>query len=225
MITVSVVALVLSVASCVLAIVAYLRAAGRDARHEMLIEDLSRRAHKAYQDLIVRASHAQTRLAGLRVHASVDLRRRIDELDAQVTALKHKAEDGLASVRSEPGAGMRAAQVELRRRMRELEAHVHMLLASAEIAHADSLADEGDFADAEVLLEDAVAKVRESKARLADDVEDEPYFTEVIAELQKAIRSLRLRAEDYRRQIDRVVAANDTLLGSLERREHVAAID
>jgi predicted translin family RNA/ssDNA-binding protein len=91
------------------------------------------------------------------------------------------------------------------------------------MARAERLAKKEDFPAAENVLEDAVSKVHEVRSRLADDFEDDAAFARLLSELREAIRLVRTKAEGTRRQIERVVAASDTLLTSLESARRRAA--
>jgi hypothetical protein len=218
MLAISVVALVLSVASLVLATVALLRSGGRE-QIAALVDDLNRRARLGYEEALDRIERAQKRLLEVKTQTSAELRERIDALSDQLAEVKTKAQAGLGNLNTEVSGRARVAQEDLQRRLRLLEGSLEVLFARAEMVRAEHLAQRGDFVDAEVLLEDAVAKVREVRLRSPSEAERELRFSEVVEALNNAIRSVRMKAEDYRSRINRVVSASDVLLGSLESRE------
>ena len=141
MVTISVIAFILSIASCALASIAWARSGGREQlarlrqeleseaaalppRQHALVDDLSQRMSGVYQDLIARTQRAQMRLAEARERASLETRRRVERLNEQLAELRHRAEQALARVKSEVRSGAEAAQEKLRRQSRDLEAQV-----------------------------------------------------------------------------------------------------
>lgn len=236
---VCIVALVLSAGSFAVAIASWLRAGGRqqlaamrrDLAREVellrtgqqtLLEDLATRVRRGYERLLARVEHAQQRLGELRERASADMHRRLDTLREELADVQGTAAGELARLKAEASAATAAAEDSLARRLRRLEGRLQILQARMEISNAEVLAGDGDFTTAEELLEDAVARVRDVRSRL-DEMEEDPAFGDVLNALQKAIRSVRMRAEARERQIDRVVSASDTLLACLEAREQSLA--
>jgi hypothetical protein len=240
MATLTIVALALSVLGIVLAGIAYWRAGGRQeltaARAELmqdlealkgkqraLAEGLSIRVRSGYEDSLARVRRAQERISRLKEEVSADLRRSVEAMSRQLADMKLEAEEGLARLKSEASAGLQGTQEELARRIRRIEGRLQVLVCRIEMARAERLAEKGDFVAAEMLLEEAVARVREVKTRLSDETEEDPAFTNVLVALQGAIHSVRERAEDHQRMIERVVSASDSLLASLEAREQQTA--
>jgi len=221
-----VVALAFSMFSAVLALVAYWRSGGQAdidsvrRKNQVVLDELSRRTRRGLEETLARVTRAQQRLAELREEAASSMHEPIDSLARQLSDIKRDAELALAKLKTEVTSGAQAAQEGLAKRVRHIEGSIRILMARAEIRAAERLADAGDFVEAEDLLEDAVAKVREGKMRLADEGGEEPAFEPVIETLHDAIRSVRARAVDHKNQIDNVLSASDYLLASLRSREH-----
>lgn len=232
-----VVALVLSCIAIVLAAVAYWRSGGeRDVaalRDELRVEldglrrvqremgeELSRRVRSGYEGSLSRIRRAQDRISALRAEVSTSLRGTLDVLSQQLADLRRDAEEGITKLKTGVSTGAKTTEEAVAARVRRVEGRVQVLVARAEISRAEKLAAKSQFVEAEQRLEDAVSKVREVRTRLSEEFEDDPAFSEVLDALQDAIRSVRARADDHRRQIDRVLAASDSLLASLETREH-----
>ena len=232
-----VVAFLLSCAAILLAAVAYWRSGGErelaalrnELREELdalrtvkreMGEDLSRRVHAGYEVSLSRIRRAQGRLSALSAEVSTSLRGTVDALSRQLAVLTREAEEGIAKLKTEVSTGAKTTEEALAARVRRIEGRVQVLVARTEISRAEKLAAKSQFVEAEQRLEDAVSKVREVRIRLSEEFEDDPAFSEVLQALQDAIRSVRARADDHRRKIDRVLSASDSLLASLETREH-----
>jgi predicted transcriptional regulator len=224
-----VVALSFSMFSCVLALVAYWRSGGRDdldvvrRKQQLVLDELSRRTRRGLEDSLARVTRAQQRLAELRTEAASNVHESMDGLSRELANIKRDTEVTLVKLKTEVTSGAQAAQESLGKRVRHIEGSIRILMARAEIRAAEELADAGRFVEAEDLLEDAVAKVREGRMRLADEGGEEPAFEPVIETLHEAIRSVRARAEDHKNQIDNVLSASDYLLASLRAREQAIA--
>jgi hypothetical protein len=224
-----VIAVFLSVASMLLAAIAYWRSGGREelelvrSKQKLVVDELARRVRRGLDESRARAQRSQQRLAELRMEAAENVQVSIDGLIREVAEIKKESEERLQDLKFEVTAGAQAAQEALAKRMRRVEGSIRVLGARAEIRAAERLADAGDFADAEDLLEDAVAKVREAKMRLSDDDGEEGKFDPVIDALHEAIHAIRERALDHKRQIDSVLSASDSLLASLRTREALNA--
>ena len=221
----AVVALFLSIASMVLAVVAYWRTGGRDdmetlrRKQQLLVEELARRTRRGLEDSLARARRLDQRLEELRAGAAAELRDSIDSLSSELAALKREAEIALERLKVEVTAGAHTSQEILAKRVHHIEGTLRVVAARAEIDAAELLADAARFDDAEDMLEDAVAKVREAQLRLSGEEADEPAFGPVIDALHDALRSVRARADDRKRQLDTVLAASDSLLASLRAHE------
>lgn len=221
----AVVALFLSIASMVLAVVAYWRSGGREdletirRKQQLLIEELARRTRRGLEDSLARLRRLEQRLGELHAETSIEVRDSVDALSRELAELKREAEIALERLKLEVSTGAHASQEVLAKRVHHVEGTLRVLGARAEIHAAELLADSGRFVEAEDLLEDAVVKVREAKLRLADEEADEPAFGPVLGALHDALRSIRARAEDHKRQLDTVLAASDSLLASLRAHE------
>jgi hypothetical protein len=217
---------VLSVGSILLAAIAYWRSGGREelellrAKQKLMVDELERRIHGGLEETRTRTLRAEQRLTDLKRDTTANVQQAIDALSRETAQITKETEERLQDLRFEVTVGAQAAEQALARRMRRVEGSLRILAARAEIGAAERLADAGELADAEDLLEDAVAKVREAKMRLADDDDgEERNFDSVISALHEAIVAVRERALDHKREIDSVLSASDSLLASLRARE------
>jgi F0F1-type ATP synthase membrane subunit b/b' len=219
------VSLFLSVVSIVLAGIAYWRSADRSELHalrssqQVVVDELRRAIRKGIDDSLARVARADGRLAELRIEAASIVHEAIDALARELEEIKHDGQVVLSELDADVTRGTQAPQETLARRIHYVEGSIRVLTARSEIRAAERLADRGKFAEAENLLEDAVAKVREAKMRLYDDGAPEPAFAPLLETLNEAIRSIRARAADHTRQIDSVLSASDLLLVSLRSHE------
>lgn len=222
------VALFLSVTSFILALVAYWRSGGRKdleairRKQQLVNEELANRVRTALQESHARATRARHRLAELRKEAAENVHESIDALSRELETIEHEIEEALAKLKTEASSGAQSLQERLAKRVHHIEGSLRLLTARAEIRAAERLADAGKFVEAEDRLEDAVSKVREIKMQIADEGAEEPAFGPLVDALHDAIRSIRARAADHKRQIDSVLAASDSLLASLRARDHIA---
>lgn len=220
-----VIALFLSIASLIVAAVAYWRSGGREdleavrAKQKLVADELGRSVRHALEESRTRGARAQQRLAELKREAQGGVLLAIDELSREIAAVNRETEELLQELRFEVTAGAQAGAEALARRIRRVDGSVRVLAARAEIRAAERLADSGDLIKAEDLLDDAVARVREAKMRLADDDGQERAFDPVINALHTAIHAIRERALDHKRQIGSVLSASDSLLTMLRTRE------
>lgn len=216
---VAVVALILTAANLGLAGLAYWRLFGEAdiaALRRRFEEDLASRIRAGYDESLARIRRAQERLAEARKEVSAGVRDRIDALAGQLAHVRDDAEVALAKLRDGVASTASATEQALARRVRRIEARTHVMSARSEIERAQRLAAKGDFVCAEEALDEAVAKVRDARARFADD---DALFTDVLSALREALRAVRVMAEDHKRQIDRVVAKSETLTANLEARD------
>lgn len=222
-------ALAISAVGLVLAAAAYLRASDRDSqsldpqRDRHTVEHITRSLRDGLDQSLARVKRAQLRLSELGERASATLMRSIEEWDRQLAQLRREIEQEVTLLRTEISSRAIAAQDDFARRLRQIEANIEILRARAEISVAEELAQEGMFLEAEELLEDALARVREVKMRISDIVGDDPAFAPVLEALNEAIHSVRARAADHQRQLHTVLSASDSLLAWLKSREQAAA--
>lgn len=225
----AVVALFLSIASMVLAVVAYWRSGGRDdlelvrKKQQLVVDELARRTRRGLEESFARVQRAQNQLAQLRAEASAGVQDSIDALARELAEVRRELEIARERLKVEVTAGAQAAQEVLGKRVHHIEGTVRVLAARAEIRAAELLADKGRFFEAENMVEDAIAKVREAKMRLSEEEADEPAFGPVIEALHVALHSIRARAIDHKREMDTVLAASDSLLASLRAHERAFA--
>jgi chromosome segregation ATPase len=233
---IAVLALVIACLSLILAAVAYWRAGGRSdiailrarlseeidqfkSKQRALTEELSLRIRSGYEDSLSRIRRAQAQIVEIRKEVSSSVREGMDVLSRQLAQLKSEADAALEKLKTEVSGTAQATQQALARRVKRLEGRVQIYSARSEMTRAERLAAKREFHRAEELLEDAVAKVRETRNRLSDEFEEDPAFAEVIRALQDAITSVRSEAEDYKRQIEHVLSASDSLISSLASRD------
>jgi chromosome segregation ATPase len=227
---------VLALGSAILALLAYWRSSGqRDvtklraeltrelaalrARQLVATEELSRRLRGGYEDTLTRIGRAGVRLDELRLDTSAGARASIDELRTQLAEARRDVEKGLQRLNSSVSIRAETTELALRRRVLRLEGRVQLLTARAEMVRAERLAAKRDFVHSHLLLESAVARVREVKMRLGEGFDEDPAFDAVILALQEAIRSVRAEAADHQQQIERILGADDSLIASLAAHE------
>lgn len=179
-------------------------------------DDLASRIRTGYDESLARIRRAQARLAAAGKDVSATVREKIDALGADLARLKDDADSALAKLREGVSSTASAAEQALARRVRRVEAKTHVMSARSEIERAQRLAAKGDFFCAEEALDEAAAKIRDARARYADD---ETVFADVLAALRDAIRAVRVEAEDHKRQLDRLVAKSDALAADLDARD------
>jgi chromosome segregation ATPase len=219
------VALAISAVALVLAAAAYLRASrserGEDNRFEDrgVVDQLARSLREGLEESLVRIRRAQQRLGDMSVRASDTIQWSLGDLNRQLGELKRQAEQELAQVRTEVSSRALTVQEALARRIRHIEANLEVLRARDEISAAEELAADGAFLEAEQLLEDALARIREVKLRLSDVIGEDPAFAPALDALHAGLRSVRARANDHKRQLDTVLSASDSLLAWLKSRE------
>jgi hypothetical protein len=223
------VSLFLSVASIVLAGIAYWRSGAqselatvRTSQH-LVLDELRRKLRKRVEGSLLRVTRNERRLAELRMDPASVVHEAIDALARELGQIKHESEIALVELDDEITRGAEAAQESLARRIHYVESSVRVLTARSEIRGAERLADRGMFAEAEDQLQDAAANMREAKMRLDDEGSDEPAFAPLLEMLDEAIRSVRARAADHPRHIESVLSASDSLLASLRSHEHLDA--
>ncbi|HEX3854163.1 MAG TPA: hypothetical protein VHW01_24535 [Polyangiaceae bacterium] len=233
---ISIIALCVAGVSLLFSGVAYWRAGGRGdveamraelarqlqavrERERAMAEEISGRVRTGYEDSIARIRRAEERLAALREDVSTETREAIDALRAQLGWTRREIETRLTELKSSVSARAESIQEALHRRVLRMEGRALMLTARADMVRAERLAEKRDFAGADDLLEEAVAKVRDVRQRLSDPFEDDPAYQNVIDALLEAIRTVRAQAADHARQIERVLSASDALLASLASRE------
>jgi chromosome segregation ATPase len=168
------------------------------------------------EDALARVRRAQERLGELRDRAEASMRRSIDALGRRLVRVEAEVEESARA----PGAApaREEARRELIDRIRHIEASLEVLRARTEISTADRLVETGEYVDAQQLLEDAVARIREVKLRLSDVIGDDPAFAPVIDSLTEAIHAVKGRALDHERQLESVLSASDALLAWLDAR-------
>ena len=186
-----------------------------------IASDLAARIRSGYEETLEAMKRAEGRLDEIRKGASAELAHLIDGLSRRASDLGQQARDGLDRLRQGASMETQAAQEALARRARRLEANVQVLFARGEMLRAERLADKGEFANAASVLEDAVTRVRDARAKTALESGQVQAFDDVVSALREAIRQVRARAEGTRAQIERVMAASDSLLGSLEARDQL----
>jgi hypothetical protein len=225
-IALGIVALAIAAASLVLAAAAFLRVSPSRA-HPPAVSTVAEGSARepasplgalgaTLEDALARVRRAQERLGKLRDRAEASTRRRIDELGRRLVGVEADVEEsarapGAAPARSE-------ARRELVDRIRHIEASLEVLCARTEIGTADRLVETGEYVDAQQLLEDAVARIREVKLRLSNVIGDDPAFAPVIDALTEAIHAVRGRALDHERPLESVLSASDALLAWLDAR-------
>jgi hypothetical protein len=217
------IALVCSVVSLVVATVAFWRAGGRRdvesllSKQRLVLGDLSARLTSGLETTLTRVGRARQRLSELSKEVSSNLRQALDEAARELAAIERETREALGRLKSGTFAEARAIEEGLSRRVHHVEATIQVIVARAEIGAAERLADRGEFPQAERLLEEAVATIRDAQTRMREELADESQFIPVIAALHDALRMIRARAEDHKREIDSAVLASDALVAALQR--------
>ncbi len=218
----SIVALILSTISLVIASIAYWRSGGSGdiARlRSQLVEtadEMRARLRHGYDESLRRIDRARTLLSEIPPQVAADVRASIETLDKELASVRREVEEELDRLKASVSASSQAARDAVATRVRRLEGRVHLLVARGEMARAETRAERGEFAAAEDLLEDALMKVREVQTRLGPLFDDDPAFAHLLAALRQAIRSVRSRAESRKREIEELIAESDVLLRTLE---------
>lgn len=184
--------------------------------HRALANDLAARIRIGYEETLQAMQRADERLDEIRKGASAGLTRLIDSASRRTAELRRQARAGLDRLRKGASLEAQSAQEAVARRARRLEARVQVLFARGEMFRAERLADKGEFDKAASVLDDAVTRVRDARAKTAVGAGQEQAFDDVVSALREAVRQVRVRAEGTRAQIERVMAASESLLGSLE---------
>jgi len=229
------VAILVAAISLALASAAF-RRAGRRERVDRRVQraspgegSVARSLREGLETSLARVKRAQLRLAEVGERVSEHHHRSVDDLSRHLDRLRRETEHELAQRLSDAPTSALATPEGLGRRIRHIEANIEVLRARSEIATAEELAEGGAFLEAQELLEDALARIREVKLRLSDVVGDDPAFAPVLDALGEAIHALRSRAEDHKRQLETVLSESDSLLAWLStsrepREQNLAAV-
>jgi hypothetical protein len=238
--TMSIVALVVSCVSLLLAGLSYWRTGGeRDAkalrdevrrdieslheRQRLFAEEAARRLRSEHERLIARAGRARARIKEAREEAKADVATRLDALDRRLAKVGQEAQAGLERMKQEASAELHAEQIRIARAERMLEGELQLLVVKSETRKAESLASRGEFIEAEMRLQSAVARTGQARALIGEDSDDDHALEEVQRALYETIQRLRAKADTYRQEVQHVVQASDALIESLEIRERQAA--
>lgn len=217
-----IVALILATISLAIASVAYWRSGGAQdiakLRSELVEtrDALRARLRSGYDESLLRIDHARALLAAIPPQVAATVRGSIDSLNKELSAVRHEVEQELERLKTRASASSQAARDALATRVKQLEGRVRLLVARGEMVRAESLADRGDFAAAEDLLDDALMKVREVQRGLGPLFEGDPAFAHLLATLRQTIRSVQTRAQSRKREIDELIAESDQLLQTLQ---------
>jgi hypothetical protein len=217
------IALLVAVSGLVVAALAYVRAGANERlgtpRPRAVAAQLARSLRESLEESLIRVKRAQMRLAEVAERAAPGLQLPIDDLGQQLGVLRTESEQALVRLRDEVSSRALLVQEMLAARIRHLEAIIEILHARTEVASAEDLAARGAHIEAEELLQDAVARVREVKLRLSDVVGDDPAFAPVIETLTEALHAIRVRGRDQKRRLATVLSASDALLVWMKSRE------
>jgi hypothetical protein len=185
------------------------------ARERALVDEIRKRIRVGHERTLARAQRAQRRIDELRRIPLPAAPGSAEAIGEELATIRAHLETALQRAAGEIFLEADAAERNLARRVLRIEGRIEILIARAEMERAERLAQAGRFQEAEPLLDDAIAKVREVRLRVAEG-EDDFAFADVTQALKSAIQSVRAQAVDYRQKLERVLRASDTLLASLE---------
>ncbi|MBI5688394.1 MAG: hypothetical protein HZC54_25255 [Verrucomicrobia bacterium] len=233
-------ALIIAVVSLALAGVAYWRAGGqRDvesarraiegelevlrAKQSEVTEALAEAIAVAYEESRGTLRRTARRLRELKDEAVEGLERQTERALQELAMLEQRLEAGASAARNTALAAARNAEQVVALRVHRLEARVTMLFVKAKVVRAVALAHKKEFGAAERRLEEAADLLRTVRQTLGSDHVHDAGLDAVKNALANATAAVRAEAEDTRRQIERVLAEADSLVGSLESGEPQAA--
>jgi chromosome segregation ATPase len=186
-------------------------------RQRALAEDAIRKLRDGYADTLWRISRAKQRLAQLPPEMSEDIQDRAQRIDRQLDERRRDAREELERLEHQISQDAHATQEAIALRVRQLEGRTQILSASADILRAQRLATRNELAAADDLLDDAVADVREARARLGIHAADDPAFTDIISSLRHAKRFVRAPNDATRPRLDQL-SDRDTSASRITRR-------
>ena len=221
-------AIIISVASLVLAGVAYWRAGGkRDLellreKQKELAEALLLAVEEAYEASRQTLHQTAEGLRQLKDEAVEGLEQQIERAQQQLQALERRLEQTAKAARDNTVAAAQKAERVLRVSVRRLEARGSLLYAKACAVLANRWANKGEFLRAEKRLDEATALLALARETLRADHAYDEQLEVVKCALAEATTAVREKAQDVRKRIENVLAETDKLLGSLESDENKA---
>jgi len=221
-------ALIISVASLVLAGVAYWRSGGkRDLellreKQKELADVLLLAVEEAYEASRQTLRQTAEGLRNLKDEAVEGLEQQIERAQQQLQALERRLEQTAKAARDNTVAAAQKAERALRLRVHRLEARGSLLYAKASAVLAQRWANKGEFLRAEQRLDQATAMLALARETLRADHAYDEQLEVVKHSLAEATTAVRAKAQDVRQRIEHVLAETDKLLGSLESDENKA---
>lgn len=228
--------IVLAAVAIALSTIAYWRTGGRQdlttarrtleeqlkvlkAKQDELVDDLASTVRSTYERGQEGMARARQRLGELRKDAGEKLQQQIDRATRQIGDVERRIAEALRAAKEATIATARETQNGLMKRVHRLEARVSILAAQWEAGRALKWAEKAEFDRAEENLQEAVARIREAKATLADDDAYDSQLEAVNHSLREAILAARAKAEAFRSRVEKVVADSDALIATLENSE------
>ena len=223
---------VLSIASFVLAAIAYWRSGGkRDAKklgreaqalrtkQEKLADSASQTLAATYERCSQRLEATRTRLRDMKQGGREELQKRVKRAEEQLEMLGAQVEAAAQSAKSATIAAAKNLKESIVRRVHRLEARARLVEAWDKAEKAVIAADKNRLEDAEQLLNEAAELLRSAGRILSDD----HAYDEQLDVTKKAVRiatiAVQGRAADTRHKIEQVITETDRLISSLESNE------
>ena len=216
------VALIIAVASLVLAGVAYWRAGGkRDiealrAKQKELSEALLLAVEEAYEASRQTLRRTAEGLRHLKDEAIEGLEQQVERAQQQLHELERRLEAAAKAARDHTIAAAQKAERALRVRVHRLEARGSLLYAKGCTVLANRWAYKGEFLRAEKRLDEATELLALARETLRADHAYDEQLEVVKHSLAEATTAAREKSKDVRQRIEHVLAEADKLLGSLE---------
>lgn len=231
---------ILSLASLVLAAVAYWRSGGhrdlRRARLELerkveklrtkqdeLAESVAHALSAAYEGSRQRLEAARRQLRELKEEAVEGLAGEVKRAQAELEALAARLEAAAKTAKESTAAAAQKVERTIAFRVRRIEARATLLQAQAKAARAVDAAAKRDFERADQLLEDAADLLNRAQQILADDHARDELLEAMKLKLRSATTAVRSHATDARQRAEFVLADAERLVAALESDDLVAA--
>lgn len=232
--------LVLSLASLVLAAVAYWRAGGqRDlrrarlelerkvetlrAKQDELTESVAQALSAAYESSRRRLAAARRQLRELKDEAAEGLATEVRRAQEELEALAARLEAAAKNAKESTAAAAQTAERSIAFRVRRIEARATLLQAQWKAGRAVDAAAKRDFERADQLLGDATELLRHAQHILADDHARDELLEAMKLKLHSATAAVRSHAADARQRAEFVLTDAERLVAALESDDLVAA--
>ena len=232
----STVTLVLVVLSLVLSAVAYRRSGGAldmqklrgefetlRIKQKELTESIADSISTAYSRSRERLQAARENLRSQKTGTVEVVEKQLQLAQEQLEGLGRRLEQAAGSVKTLAFSTAQRIEEAIALRVRRLEARASLLQAKAIASRAQAAATKNDFQRADELLADAADLFHAARETLGNDRTYDLQLEAMKQGLRAATSAVRLRAQDTRSRIDRVLADTDRIVDALESDETRAA--